>query len=121
MDLKLFKKLYKVYSGPLSKEVWQTAEFESFLEAMDDDNECADWYLKQEIKKAGLSYKKYCCVEMAYHLIKDKESKNQKGINYDSVVTKRRGNFGLPIHDGGNSYILINYCPWCGSKLSTKQ
>jgi len=121
MDLKLFKKLCKVYSGPLSKQVWQTAEYDSYLEAMNVDKECADWYLKQRIKEAGLSYKKYCCVEMAYYLIEDKKSKNQKEINYDSVVTKSRDDFGLPIHDGGNSYIVINYCPWCGSKLSTKQ
>ena len=29
--------------------------------------------------------------------------------------------YGLPIHDGENgratSYILIQYCPWCGKKL----
>jgi len=25
--------------------------------------------------------------------------------------------FGLIIHDGGQSYMLINFCPWCGRKL----
>lgn len=25
--------------------------------------------------------------------------------------------YGLIIHDGGSSVILIQYCPWCGSKL----
>lgn len=25
--------------------------------------------------------------------------------------------YGLPIQDGGNSYLLIRYCPWCGAKL----
>lgn len=120
MDLKLFRKLCKVYSGPLPKEVWQTAEYESYLEAINFDKECADWYLKQRIREAGLSYKKYCCVDMAYRLIEDKKSKRQKEINYDSVVIQRSDCFGLPIHDGGNSCIPINYCPWCGSKLSTR-
>ena len=25
--------------------------------------------------------------------------------------------YGLLIHDGGNSKILIGFCPWCGKKL----
>jgi hypothetical protein len=24
---------------------------------------------------------------------------------------------GLIVHDGGGSYIAIQYCPWCGSGL----
>lgn len=27
------------------------------------------------------------------------------------------GEFGLPVHDGGASYVLISHCPWCGSAL----
>jgi hypothetical protein len=27
------------------------------------------------------------------------------------------GRYGIPIHDGGSSYIRIDYCPWCGAKL----
>jgi hypothetical protein len=25
--------------------------------------------------------------------------------------------YGIFIHDGGSSLTLINFCPWCGSKL----
>ncbi|MBC7932277.1 MAG: hypothetical protein H7Z38_17105 [Rubrivivax sp.] len=25
--------------------------------------------------------------------------------------------YGIIIHDGGSSFSLIAYCPWCGSKL----
>jgi len=25
--------------------------------------------------------------------------------------------YGLIIHDGGESYSVINFCPWCGKKL----
>ncbi|MBO9603155.1 MAG: hypothetical protein J7496_11690 [Novosphingobium sp.] len=25
--------------------------------------------------------------------------------------------YGIIVHDGGNSMIAIDYCPWCGSKL----
>jgi hypothetical protein len=27
------------------------------------------------------------------------------------------GQYGIPIHDGGGSYIRIAYCPWCGASL----
>ena len=25
--------------------------------------------------------------------------------------------YGIMIHDGGSSMIIIGYCPWCGTKL----
>lgn len=27
------------------------------------------------------------------------------------------GQYGIPIHDGGSSYVRIDYCPWCGAAL----
>jgi hypothetical protein len=43
-------------------------------------------------------------------------------IKYDDVdviINKwDEGLYGIPIHDGGTSMILINYCPWCGTKLN---
>ena len=28
--------------------------------------------------------------------------------------------YGLIIHDSGGSVVIINYCPWCGSELSSE-
>ena len=25
--------------------------------------------------------------------------------------------YGIIVHDGGNSVVAIEYCPWCGKKL----
>jgi len=25
--------------------------------------------------------------------------------------------YGLIVHDGGTSYLLVEYCPWCGRRL----
>ena len=25
--------------------------------------------------------------------------------------------YGVPVHDGGQSHIVIRFCPWCGTKL----
>ncbi|MBQ8575399.1 MAG: hypothetical protein IJ447_05060 [Clostridia bacterium] len=42
---------------------------------------------------------------------------NNKVIYYSSKFNE----YGIPIHDGENgrasSYILIEYCPWCGKEL----
>lgn len=35
----------------------------------------------------------------------------------DYVVAKVKDRFGLPVRDGGSSYIAIDFCPWCGSRL----
>ena len=29
--------------------------------------------------------------------------------------------YGIPIRDGGMSYLLIEHCPWCGSSLPQPQ
>ena len=35
-------------------------------------------------------------------------------MDYDS----RFNEYGLIVHDGGTSVVVIAFCPWCGSKLS---
>ncbi len=29
--------------------------------------------------------------------------------------------YGIPVHDGGASYVLIEHCPWCGVRLPESQ
>lgn len=29
--------------------------------------------------------------------------------------------YGLPVHDGGASYVLVAICPWCGARLPESQ
>jgi hypothetical protein len=37
----------------------------------------------------------------------------------DCLVAKSEisGAYGLIIHDGGSSFVQIDFCPWCGTKL----
>jgi hypothetical protein len=124
MKLSEFKSLYKKYSGKLSAAEWQTPEYDEYIHALNDSKECKDWYLLQEIKKVGINPKRHCCLQIAYRMIEDKKEKLQlktdhEYINYDSVITycKSQKSFGIPIHDGGSSFIRIKYCPWCAKKL----
>lgn len=61
---------------------------------------------------------KLCCSFM-------EEKLKQECVDHDKfecpdvvVIRSESGGFGIPIHDGGESYIVISFCPWCGKELS---
>ena len=67
---------------------------------------------------------KYCCDDMKmqieYSCVLHKNNMNScpdKIIAY----TEKSDTYGLIIHDGGESVINIDYCPWCGKKLNEIQ
>lgn len=33
------------------------------------------------------------------------------------TYTEKFDEYGLIIHDGGTSFLLIQFCPWCGARL----
>jgi hypothetical protein len=120
MELKTFKSLYKKFSPyPLGKDVWQTREYDDYLEAIEKKREIANWYLRQRIKQSKVKVGRHCCIDMTYHLTFDKRTKE---INPDATIRfiKRSKIYGIPIHDGGNSFIRIEFCPWCGKRLTKK-
>lgn len=39
----------------------------------------------------------------------------------DVVIVRTQRGLGLPIHDGGTSFIEITYCPFCGSLALTTE
>lgn|GEM_PF-4327431 len=70
MDLKRFKKHHKRFNNfPLSKNEWQTPDYEEYLEAIHRDKKCHDWYVTEQIKKAGINYKRFCCLFMTEELL----------------------------------------------------
>jgi hypothetical protein len=62
----------------------------------------------------------FCCVEMAGNA----ENQCASGIHDrqecpDCLIhVTRRGEFGIMIKDGGTSFSLISFCPWCGADLT---
>lgn len=35
----------------------------------------------------------------------------------DNLIAYTGDRYGIIIHDGGQSFIVIQFCPWCGAKL----
>ena len=62
--------------------------------------------------------KRVCCSDMEAHLQWKCDQHSDPDDCPDCIVRfYRNGQYGIPIHDGGSSYIRIDYCPWCGASL----
>jgi len=64
----------------------------------------------------------HCCEQMNMKISMncsehDKFSCPDTPIYYDEVFDE----YGLIVFDGGESYILMEFCPWCGKKLPEPQ
>ena len=106
-----FKILYDKFNKlPLSKDVFTSAEYLKYVEAINDDPKVEEFFLKEELKKKKINFSKYCCKKLAYYVSVQND--------FEAVIkyTKNK-KFGIPVRDGGNSYIKIKHCPWCGNLL----
>jgi hypothetical protein len=119
LDLKQFKRLYKKFSSKkLDKGVWDTQESSDYIDSMNRDEKIVEWYLKQQIKKSKVKVGRHCCTKMTFYLTCDKPTKQ---INPDAIIRfwRKAKTYGIPVHDGGSSIIVIGFCPWCGTALKT--
>jgi hypothetical protein len=66
-----------------------------------------------------MNVRQHCCERMEEGLKLDCSQHTDVFECPDSLVyySDRSNEYGLIVHDGGTSYIVIGYCPWCGSKL----
>jgi hypothetical protein len=66
-----------------------------------------------------MSVRRHCCGRMEEGLKFDCSRHADVFGRADSLVyySARSGEYGLIVHDGGTSYIVISYCQWCGAKL----
>jgi hypothetical protein len=66
---------------------------------------------------------KYCCERMRGNVENTCDDHPNRFDCADCLIdywpAERR--YGLIIHDGGSSVITINFCPWCGTKLSDSE
>ena len=62
----------------------------------------------------------HCCEQMKYHTQNHCDMHDDSFDCPDCLIYyyEKLNKYGLIIHDGSQSYININFCPWCGRKLS---
>ncbi|WP_210251896.1 DUF6980 family protein [Hyphomicrobium album] len=64
-----------------------------------------------------------CCEGMQAALAFDCEQHADPFACADALVVYNEilDEYGIPVHDGGPSYVLITHCPWCGAILPEGQ
>ena len=65
----------------------------------------------------------HCCEEMTGKLDFQCDLHEDPWDCADSIILyfENTGWYGLPIRDGGRSFIVIKHCPWCGVKLPDEE
>ncbi len=63
--------------------------------------------------------KSMCCEAMRYYTSNHCPVHNSpfKCPDWLLLYDEKSNIYGIIIHDGGQSYVKINYCPWCGRAL----
>lgn len=66
--------------------------------------------------------KEFCCESMKYHIEYKCDVHKDPFDCPDKIIyhSKKHNNFGIMIHDGGSSFIEIEFCPWCDKKFENK-
>lgn len=59
-----------------------------------------------------------CCDMMKEQLESKCEKHPRKTDCPDVVVIETSKGLALPIRDGGDSFLVINFCPWCAKPVS---
>jgi hypothetical protein len=119
MNCETYKKLYAKYTKlPLSKKVFSSEKYSEWVSHINDCEACGDWYMAQMVEKKGGCVEDFPCVHLAYYSLLDCPDHTDPWDCPDVLVVKLRNGFGLPIRDGGCSYVRITHCPWCGKPLA---
>jgi hypothetical protein len=61
----------------------------------------------------------HCCERMAEELARAPDDTGAQADAVDVLVAYSLvfDEYGIVVHDGGKSYVRIDFCPWCGTRL----
>ena len=122
MELEKFKVLHARFFGKdLPEEVMQSEEYEAYVDAIHEDEVCYNWATAKKLKDKGFDHENYCCLMMADKVYQSLDEDGEIRYGDVEVIINKWDEdlYGIPIHDGGASMVVIKYCPWCGTKLSS--
>ena len=101
MTLEEFKKLHSKFSKlPLPKEVWQSSEYEHYVEILNGNKEFFEWTLTEKFKKSGFEYSEFCCLTMADRIFDEINDNGEIEFGGVDVVIRKweNGTYGIPVH-----------------------
>lgn len=80
----------------------------------DDDAE-----ILEQLRARGVRAKDFPCLHIAYHSTAPCSEHPAPVPCPDRTIIRWRKGWAIPVFDGGSSFLPIDYCPWCGVKLSS--
>ena len=74
-------------------------------------------------RKVPSPVRSYCCETMEWQVAQTCDMHPDPFDCADNLVyhDARRDRYGLIIHDGGASFVIIKFCPWCGQRLNATE
>jgi|GEM_PF-1943376 len=62
----------------------------------------------------------YCCEVMEWHITYKCDMHPNPFDCGDNLLfyDKQGQQYGIIVHDGGESFVTIGFCPWCGKKVA---
>lgn len=65
-----------------------------------------------------MTHESFCCDDMQVHVTHRCNDPKCQGLCPETIIVRTRlGLYGIPIHDGGSSFIQMFFCPWCATNL----
>lgn len=116
MDCADFRSSYREL---INNKGWISAgeKYWEWIEHMDNCVSCRDWYLQKQVEERNIDPGAFPCIHVAYHSMGSGTQHISAWECPDITLVLENGVFGIPVRDGTESYIRINYCPWCGKGL----
>lgn len=116
MDCETFQQLIEQSTKSPSH---QSAEYMDWCDHSHECKSCGEALMKYHVEERGVALSEFPCVHLAYYATNGCD-KHEDEFCPDAIICKNetKNNFGIPINDGGGSYIVIRFCPWCGKQLN---
>jgi hypothetical protein len=75
--------------------------------------------MARKVNEAGSDPSLFPCVHIAYYAVGVCKEHNDPYECPDLIIDADAGRnkFGIPVRDGGRSWVPIRFCPWCGIHL----
>lgn len=80
-------------------------------------------FAPHELERVGPCTRQHCCMMMTRQVDFACEQHPDPADCPDSLVgySPNCDEYGIRVHDGGSSWVVIDYCPWCGKQLANER